>query len=79
MTIDLMQTWGAVTGIAGALLVTSLSQNRRCVAFLLWLTSNVALGAAYIELKAWPLLAMTAFYFATSAFGVWNNRPRKAT
>lgn len=73
--MDLIQLIGASLGVAGAFLVTSRKKETRCLAFLLWILSNILIGAAYIKLEAWPLLGMIFVYFGTSAFGLWNNLP----
>lgn len=73
--MDAVQLIGALLGISGAFLVTSRKKEIRCMAFLLWIFSNVLIGAAYIKLEAWPLLGMVTVYFGTSVFGLWNNRP----
>lgn len=70
------QTIGAILGILGAILVTSQKNTTRFAAFLCWIISNILLILAYAQLQAWPLIAMTGVYFATSAYGAWNNRPR---
>jgi len=75
--MDTIQVIGAATGVLGAALVTAQSSKVRCAAFSVWVVSNLFIGAFYVSAQAWPLLAMTAVYTATSAYGVWNNRTRK--
>lgn len=75
--IEGLQTLGAVHGILGAILVTSLNRETRFIAFLLWIISNLSLIFLFCLMKAWPLLAMQGFYFATSIVGAWKNRPVK--
>ena len=70
-----VQIVGAVLGILGSYLVTSKKSDTRCIAFFIWILSNILIGMVYIKFQQWPLLAMALAYLTTSIIGLWRNRP----
>lgn len=70
----LLQTAGALLGVAGAFLVTSTDRARRRTAFGLWIGSNAALIGWHLGTGAWPALAMQCVYLGTAAAGWWTHR-----
>lgn len=78
--IIFLQLIGAVTGMIGSSLVTSLDRDTRLLAFLCWIVSNLSIIGAFYSMgvwPVWPLLLTQVFYFATSIVGAWKNRPVK--
>ena len=72
--IYVFQTIGAVLGVLGAFIVTSKNRKVRYVSFWTGAISSIFLMLSYIQLDAWPILAMTAVYLAADVVGIINNR-----
>jgi nicotinamide riboside transporter PnuC len=66
------ETCGALTGIAGALLVASMSQYSR-FGWLLFLCSNVCWIVFAVQGKFHKLLLQQFAYTGTSLLGIWNS------
>jgi len=63
-----------VTGIAGAVLVSGISNKKRFFGFLIWILSDILWGLFAIDTGAWGFLLMQVFFICTCIKGMLNNR-----
>lgn len=74
----LLEALGAMTGLIGAVCVTSRKRTVRATGFATWIASNGFFIAFTIATGAWWMFGMFLAYLGTSLFGLWNNvRPHK--
>lgn len=66
------ETFGALTGIGGALLVASMSRYSRC-GWLLFLCSNVCWIVFAVEGNFDRMLLQQFAFTGTSLLGIWNS------
>lgn len=71
-----VQCAGSVLGITGSYLVTSQTKDTRCIAFFLWIISNILIIMVYTRFEQWPLMLMGYCYLITSVLGFYRNRPQ---
>lgn len=66
------ETFGALTGIGGALLLASMSQHSR-YGWLLFLCSNVCWIVFAVQGRFHKLLLQQFAFTSTSLLGIWNS------